>query len=77
MNRKLTTFLLVAMLAIPFAMFAQSSAPTTAAPSLAVPISGSTNHGGKVTGTFHIQKFANQNNQLVAILRIQDSDLDS
>ncbi len=64
--RKFTLITLVLLLALPFA-FSQTTIPTTSAPSLTVPISGTTNQGGKVAGTFQIQKFAVQGTQLMAI----------
>jgi len=65
--KRLLVFTLVALLALPLGMMAQTTTPTTAAPSITVPINGTTNNGGKVDGTFQIQKFAVQNDKLVAI----------
>jgi hypothetical protein len=64
--KKLFILTLIALMALPFAM-AQTTVPTTAAPSMTVPISGTTNMGGKVDGTFAIQKFSVINNQLMAV----------
>lgn len=66
MKQKFFVLTLIALLAMPFA-FAQTTVPTTAAPSITVPINGTTNGGGKVDGTFQIQKFSVINNQLMAI----------
>jgi hypothetical protein len=69
MNRKITVLVVIAMLALPFAMMAQTTNPTTVAPALTVPISGTTDGGGKVTGTFQIQKFVldQANNRVNAV----------
>ncbi len=67
MSRKFTVLVVIALLALPFAMMAQTI-PTTSAPSLTVPISGTTNNGGKVNGTFQIQKFVvDSSNRLTAV----------
>src|SRR4051794_37741830 len=63
--RRFLVITLIALLAMPFAAFAQTAAPTTAAPSITVPINGTTNGGGKVDGTFQIQKFAVIDNKLM------------
>lgn len=69
MLHKLTAFFLIALLAFPLASFAQTTTPTTAAPSLTVPISGTASDGSKVTGNFQIQKFVvdQATNRLMAV----------
>jgi hypothetical protein len=69
MRVRLSAFVAVlataAALAVPAATSAATTAPTAGA--AAVPITGTLANGGSFAGTFNLQRFANQNGQLVAV----------